>query len=98
MFVLEKLWREGLSPSERYVRKGSEYKRLMVQLCDTGEALLKMLPEDGKALLEQYDEVQRSAIMLSEEETFITAFRMGAQMMLDVIGHYQGSFYSPGED
>ena len=98
MYILEKLWREGLSPSERYVKKSSEYQRLMVKLCDTGEALQKMLPEDGKALLEQYDEVQRSVIILSEEETFITAFRMGAQMILDVIGDYQGSFYLPGDN
>ena len=98
MYILEKLWREGLSPSERYVRKSSEYQRLMMQLCELGGALTTMLPEDGKALLTQYEDIQRSVSFLSEEETFISAFRMGAQMMLDVVGHYQGSFYSANEN
>lgn len=97
MYVLEKLWREGLSPSERYARKDSEHQRLMVQLCDTGAALANMLLEDGETLLEQYDEIQRSIVIVSEEETFVTAFRMGAQMMLDVVGQYQGNFYSADE-
>ena len=94
MFVLEKLWREGLSPSERFVRNGSEYQRLMMQLCDMENALLNLLPDDGKALLARYEEIQRSVSALSEEETFVTAFRMGAQMMLDIVGDYQGNFYT----
>lgn len=35
--------------------------------------------------------------MLSNEDIFIYAFRMGARLMLDVLGEYKGQFYSPGE-
>lgn len=75
MYVLEKLWREGLSPSERFVRRGSEYQRLMQQLCQEEDALSKELNEDGKAVLERYIKAQQDVIICSEQETFINAFR-----------------------
>jgi hypothetical protein len=35
--------------------------------------------------------------MLSEEDSFIYGFRLGARMILDVIGDYKGQFYETGE-
>lgn len=98
MYVLEKLWREGLSPSERFVRRGSEYQRLMQTLCQEEDALSKELNEDGKAVLERYIKAQQDVIICSEQETFINAFRLGAQMVLDIVGSYRGCFYELTEE
>ena len=98
MYVLEKLWREGLSPSERFVRKGSEYQRLMQKLCRAEDDLSKVLNDDGKVLLERYIAAQQEVITCSEQETFIHAFRMGAQMVLDIVDNYRGSFYGQYDD
>jgi hypothetical protein len=35
--------------------------------------------------------------MLSEEDIFIYGFRMGARMILDVVGDHKGQFYEIGE-
>ena len=34
---------------------------------------------------------------MTEEDVFIYGFRMGARMILDVVGDYKGQFYDAGE-
>ena len=35
--------------------------------------------------------------VLANEDYFIYGFRLGARLILDVVGDYKGQFYSPGE-
>ena len=37
MLVLESLWRDGLTPNEKYTRKGSEYHKILLRICDEGD-------------------------------------------------------------
>ena len=97
MYVLEKLWRGGLSPSERYCNKDSEYKRLLRSLCEASEKLSSELSPEGKKALEEHEQIQLDLIGISEEDVFINAFRLGARMMLDVVGDYKGQFHRIGE-
>ena len=50
MYVLDKLWQEGLSPNEKYTRKGSEYHKILLRICEEGDHLSAELTEKGKAM------------------------------------------------
>ena len=90
MFVLDKLWQEGLSPNERYTRKGSEYHKILLRICEEGDYLATELTEEGKAHFDAYRDAQIELSVVAEKEVFIEAFRLGARMMLDVVGEYKG--------
>lgn len=100
MFVLQELWRGNITPSERFVRSGSEYKKIAGKLSDEMDEmdrLMEMISPEAKVQKEIVDNLQTDLTMLSNEDIFIYAFRMGARLMLDVLGEYKGQFYSPGE-
>ena len=97
MYLLDKLWKGDIAPSERYIRPGSEYKRKSKAFCDAAERLQEQLSPEGKSLWEDVDRLKADMAMLSEEDIFIYGFRMGARMILDVVGDYKGQFYDIGE-
>ena len=92
MYILEKLWREGLSPSERYTRKGGEYHNILLRICDAEDKLCEDLSEKAKAHFEVYRDAQIELSAVAEREVFIEAFRLGARLVLDIVGEYQGNF------
>ena len=98
MFVLDQLWREGISPSERYTRKGSEYHAILLRICDEGDKLSEELTEKGKKHFEAYQQAQIDLSVVSEREVFIEAFRLGAKLVLDIVGDYRGNFYTTAEE
>ena len=97
MYALQELWRGNITPAERFVRSGSEYKALAGKVSDEIDKLTKMISPEAKVQKESVDNLQTDLTMLSNEDIFIYAFRMGARLMLDVLGEYKGQFYSPGE-
>ena len=98
MFVLESLWRDGLTPNEKYTRKGSEYHRLLEELCDEEDKIAAELSEDGKKSFTAYREAQSKLSAISEQEVFIEAVRLGARLILDIIGDYRGCFWRMGDE
>ena len=97
MYVREKLWRGGLKPSERYFHEDSQYKMLLRKLCETSEKVSSELSPEGKKAFEEHEQLQLALIGISEEDVFVNAFRLGARIMLDVIGDYNGQFREIGE-
>jgi hypothetical protein len=97
MFVLEKLWREGLSPNERYTRKGGEYHEILLKLCDEEDKVTAELTEIGKPHFEAYRQAQIELSAVAEREVFIEAFRLGARLVLDIVSEYQGNFWRASE-
>ena len=47
--------------------------------------------------MEVVDRLRTDLAMMTEEDVFIYGFRMGARMILDVVGDYKGQFYDAGE-
>jgi hypothetical protein len=97
MFILEKLWREGIAPSDRYTRKGSEYHAILLRLCAEEDKVRKELTETGTAHFDAYQQAQNELSTVAEREVFIEAFRLGARLVLDIVGEYQGDFQSANE-
>jgi len=51
----------------------------------TGDALTDTFTEKQKELFEDYMTAQREVNVLTDCETFIYAFRLGAKIMIDVL-------------
>mgnify|MGYP007119907742 CR=1 FL=1 len=98
MYVLDKLWQEGLSPNEKYTRKGSEYHKILQRICAEGDKVSEELTENGKAHFDAYRDAQVELSLVAEREVFIEAFRLGARLVLDIEGEYQGCFWRAGEE
>lgn len=92
MYVLNKLWNGEVSPMERSIRPGSAYHKTVSEICEKTEALLETLPPEAKAKVEVLENLTSRLNLLAEEDMFLYGFRMGARMMLDIVGDYEGQF------
>ena len=97
MYVLKDLWHGNVSPSERFIRSESEYQQTSYKLCKELDLFYNQLSPEQKKQYDELEKLQFELINISEEDTFIVGFRLGARMILDVVGEYKGQFKSSAE-
>ena len=85
MLLLEKLWKGEIAPCEGRFHPNREYSAAMktMERCD-GILKSRLTPEDYKTFRE-YAEACFVVCGAESCYNFIEGFRMGAQMMLDVL-------------
>lgn len=85
MAILEELYYGNIQPGMRLIKEGSEYQQLSRAVVTGEERLFRMLREEERAI---YDNIQENRFRregISEKETFAVGFRLGAQIMLEVL-------------
>lgn len=97
MYVLKELFRGNISPTERSVRPGSDYKKTSLEICEQLDRFLETLTPEGKKQWESISDLRNDMTIMGEEEAFIYGFRLGARMIMDVVGEYKGQFIETGE-
>jgi hypothetical protein len=85
MMILEDLYMGDIHPSERIFKKDSQYSKALNNVVKVGDALIGSLTEKQKEQFEAYMSAQREVNVLTDCETFIYAFRLGAKIMMDVL-------------
>ena len=85
MQVLEDLYMGDIHPSERSFKRDSQYARALNETGKAGDAFIDTLTEKQKEQFEAYITAQREVNVLTDCETFIYAFRLGAKIMIDVL-------------
>ena len=85
MHILEDLYTGNVRPGERSFKQNSQYSRTLAQAVESGDALSKSLTEEQKKLFEAYMDAQREVNILTDFETFIYSFKLGAKLMLDIL-------------
>ena len=80
MYVLDKLWRGTLSPSEQCVNHGSEYSQLHHKAAQLGSQILSRMSDEEKRLFQEYQELRERMAYISEEDMFVNGFRTGTRM------------------
>ena len=85
MHILEDLYTGNVRPGERSFRQNSQYSRALAPAVESGDALIKSLTEEQKKLFEEYMDAQREVNILTDCETFIYAFKLGAKLILDIL-------------
>ena len=98
MYVLDKLWRGKLSPSEQCVLHGSEYSLLRDKRLHLEKLISAELSVDGKKHLLEYQGLQERMAEISEEDSFVNGFRIGVGLLLDATGTYESQFVRYHED
>ena len=92
MYELGDLWFAHYAPNRKKAKKGSEYAALAEKHAETRLALAESLTEVGKQHFERYERGNETLAEISEEDTFIEGFRLGARMILDVLNEYHSQF------
>ena len=95
MYVLNNLWQGNISPNERYICSNTEYQRLFHKFCKESEVFTKDLPPEKQSHYEELQNLQLKLFDISEQDTFIVGFRLGAQIVLDIVGDYKRQFRTP---
>ena len=85
MLVLEDLYVGNIHPGERSFKNSSQFSEALNEAMKTGDALTDTFTEKQKELFEDYMTAQREVNVLTDCETFIYAFRLGAKIMIDVL-------------
>lgn len=97
MYILNDLWHGNITPHERYIRSGTEYQKLSDELSEKLTAFVKNLSADSRKQYEAIEDIRAKLNFISEEAIFITGFRLGARIVMDVIGEYDGQFAYPAD-
>ncbi len=92
MYVLKELWRGNIAPVERSVRSGSDYKKISLEACEQMDRFLENLTPEEKKQLEDIYGMRSDMSLLAEEDAFISGFRLGARIIMEVVGEYKGQF------
>ena len=85
MLILEDLYLGDVRPSERSFKRNSQYAKALDEVVRAGDALTDTLTEKQKEMFEACMTVQQEVKVLTDCATFISAFRLAAKIMLDVL-------------
>ena len=85
MNTIQDLYYGRISPYEMSISTAPEYQKLKA-LADRNEDLLKeTLSDDQKELLDKLIECITDISSISERDMFISGFRLGVKLMIDVM-------------
>lgn len=85
MHILEELFVGSIRPGERTFKQNSQYARVKKALTEYEEKLDATLSKEQKSLLNDYRDIQQDLMVITDCETFIRGFQIGAKIMLDVL-------------
>ena len=83
--ILEELFYGNVCPNTDYRSKDKETKQLMGYIADHHDTLLKELTDKQKEILEKFDDCYAELTDINEREIFVYAFRLGAQIAIEVL-------------
>ena len=83
--ILEDIYCGRFSAVNRPIRRGSEYDRAISEVTRCEEALRGKLNPDEVKLLGTYSQACADLSGISCIDNFVLGFRMGAQLMLEVL-------------
>ena len=85
MQILEELYVGNVRPGERSFKRNSQYARALNESADAADRLIAVLSDEQKKLFEVFMDAQREVMVLTDAETFIYSFWIGAKIMMDVL-------------
>lgn len=87
MNTLEDLYYGNIVPNEKCAKLDDEVKELLKLLNRNEEKLVATLTEVQKETFEKYKDCNREISEISERETFLNGFRLGARIIIDVVNN-----------
>ena len=84
MNVIKELWHGNIVPQEDSRTNTKEMKELMEYMARHHDDLLKSMTDEQKEIFEKFDDCWSEYMSLAEAAIFEYAFKLGAQMILDI--------------
>ena len=85
MLFLEEFWYGNISPSEERCRPNSEYSKVFREMEKFENLLKEKLDDEGWKNFQQLTKAQMEVSSLSDCDSFISGFRLGAKVIMDVL-------------
>ena len=86
MKFLEELWYGNIEPTGYGASFDRENKEALHRIVNNEEKLLATMTDEQKAIFSCYDECVRKFQAITDCMLFQNSFKLGARMMLEVIG------------
>ena len=86
MNILEELWYGRINPSQRSQPDDKSASELTEQIVEKEDEFVPLLSDEAKEILEQMREKQLDLSTSNERKAFISGFRLGARIMLEIMG------------
>ena len=90
MFFIDRLWEGGITPNDKFIKKDSELHKVYAKLSKEEDFLRRNMDEDEKRHFENFTELEAEADDITNKETFIYAFKLGAGVILDLLDNREG--------
>ncbi len=85
MQILEEFWYGNINPAERPFQRQRRFDKAFRLLTKNEEQLQESLNEEEKELLEKYKACYDEMIQITECQTFIKGFKLGARFVMACI-------------
>ena len=85
MKILEELWYGRINPSQRTQPDDKSASELTKQIVEKEDELTTLLSEKAKEILDQMRDKQLDLSTSNEREAFISGFRLGSRIMLEIM-------------
>lgn len=92
MRILEELWHGNITPQIRRFNRGTRYDDALKMMCRNEEKLEFMLEGKEKETFEKLCECRDEMDQYTEEDIFITGFRLRARMVIESFCDDDGFF------
>ena len=83
--IINEIWHGNVIPQEDSRTNSPEMKELLNYMARHHEELEKRFSDEQKATFERFHDCWSEYVSLAEEAIFTYAFKLGAQIMLDVL-------------
>ena len=83
--ILEELFYGNVCPNTDCRSKGEQAKELMGYIADHHDTLITQLNEKQKEIFEKFDACWDELTDINEREIFVHAFRLGANIAIDIL-------------
>ena len=83
--TLEELWHGNISPETDSRSNTPEMKRLMEYMARHHDNLLNSMTDEQKDIFERFDDCWSEYASLAEKPIFVYAFRLGANIAIDIL-------------
>ena len=83
--TLEELWHGNISPETDSRTNTPEMKRLMEYMARHHDNLITTMTDEQKDIFEQFNDCWSEYASLAEKSIFVYAFRLGANIAIDIL-------------
>ena len=90
--MLEDLYYGNLTPFEKHVKRGSEYDTISKELSNTLDVFFSFLNEEERKIYRKIESDFSKLNSIAEKESFIDGFRIGAQIILEIMNYKNENF------